>query len=40
MSRPLRIEFPGTWYHVKSRGVGAKVDFPETGTLPAMKLRL
>ena len=22
MSRPLRIEFPGAWYHVMNRGAG------------------
>jgi len=22
MSRPLRIEYPGTWYHVMNRGKG------------------
>ena len=27
MSRPLRIEFPGAWYHVTSRGAGRKSIF-------------
>lgn len=27
MSRPLRIEYPGAWYHVMNRGAGKKVIF-------------
>lgn len=28
MSRPLRIEYPGAWYHVMNRGSGARRIFP------------
>lgn len=28
MSRPLRIEYPGAWYHVMNRGRGSEVVFP------------
>lgn len=27
MSRPLRIEYPGAWYHVMNRGAGRKATF-------------
>ena len=27
MSRPLRIEYPGAWYHVMNRGTGRKSIF-------------
>ena len=29
MSRPLRIEYPGAWYHVMNRGRRSEVTFPE-----------
>ena len=29
MSRPLRIEYKGAWYHVMNRGRGRQVIFPE-----------
>jgi len=29
MSRPLRIEYPGAWYHVMNRGRSSEVTFPE-----------
>ncbi len=28
MSRPLRIEFEGAWYHVMNRGAGRRIVFP------------
>ncbi len=31
MSRPLRIEFPGAWYHVMNRGAGRKNIFRQPG---------
>jgi hypothetical protein len=27
MARPLRIEYPGAWYHVMNRGRGAEEIF-------------
>jgi putative transposase len=27
MSRPIRIEYPGAWYHVMNRGARRKVIF-------------
>ena len=29
MSRPLRIEYPGAWYHVMNRGANFKKIFTE-----------
>lgn len=29
MSRPLRIEYPGAWYHVMNRGAGRRTVFPD-----------
>ncbi len=29
MSRPLRIEYPGAWYHVMNRGRRSEITFPE-----------
>jgi len=29
--RPLRIEYPGAWYHVMNRGRGAEAIFGEEG---------
>ena len=29
MSRPLRIEFPGAWYHVMNRGAGYRNIFQD-----------
>jgi len=29
MSRPLRIEYPGAWYHVMNRGRWAEAIFEE-----------
>lgn len=31
MARPLRIEFPGAWYHVMNRGAGRKAIFLNDG---------
>lgn len=31
MARPLRIEFPGAWYHVMNRGAGRKAIFSNDG---------
>ena len=28
MSRPLRIEYQGAWYHVMNRGAGRRVIYP------------
>lgn len=28
MARPLRIEYPGAWYHVMNRGAGSRCIFP------------
>ena len=33
MSRPLRVEREGAWYHVMNRGRGGQVIFPETSRL-------
>lgn len=30
MSRPLRIEFEGAWYHVMNRGAGRRIVFPSS----------
>lgn len=30
MSRPLRIEFEGAWYHVMNRGAGRRIVFPNS----------
>mgnify|MGYP005752944531 CR=1 FL=1 len=27
MARPLRIEYPGAWYHVMNRGAGRRTVF-------------
>ena len=29
MARPLRIEYPGAWYHVMNRGAGRRTVFPD-----------
>jgi hypothetical protein len=31
MSRPLRIEYEGAWYHVMNRGRARREIFPESG---------
>jgi putative transposase len=40
MSRPLRIEYPGAWYHVMNRGRRAEVIFPDVQDYAAFTVLL
>ncbi len=31
MARPLRVQFPGAWYHVMNRGAGRRLIYPGDG---------